>query len=292
VSAAAASGASAGPALWERVWFRPAHPLCLTATRVIVSAQALWILLSRPDLPDLVRWPAEFFVLSGRALPARFGIVGLPHAVEQGLFVVLHVALVAAVLGLRPRVSCFVSALLLYHFAPFEEVIAGLPHTAFGGLTIPVVALFVLSFALAPSRRAAPSAEFRWPFALVQLLFAFSYFFPLLAKLRFSGAGWFTADNIRYYALGNLAVTGAPLAAWVADRPLVCRAIALGTLALEGLSPLVVLSPAAAMAFVPAALAFHIAIVLVIGYFFPSLPLLLLLLDWDGLGRRIDRTRR
>ena len=36
------------------------------------------------------------------------------------------------------------------------------------------------------------------------------------------------------------------------------------------------------MAFVPAALAFHLGIVLVIGYFFPSLPLLLLLLDWDA----------
>ena len=275
-------------ALWERVWFRPAHPLCLTATRVIVSLQALWILLSRPDLPDLARWPAEFWVLAGRALPARFGIVGLPVAFEQGLFLVLHAALLAALVGLRPRASCFVSGILLYHFAPFEEVIAGLPHTAFGGLTVPVLALLILSFSGSPRWRGAPSADYRWPFALVQLLFAFSYFFPALAKLRFSGIGWFTAENIRYYALGNVAVTGAPLASWVAERPLVCGAIALGTLALEALSPLVVLSPAAAMAFIPAALAFHIGIVLVIGYFFPSLPLLLLLLDWDAIGRRRD----
>jgi hypothetical protein len=270
------------------VWFRPAHPLCLTATRVIVSLQALWILLSRPDLPDLARWPAEFWVLAGRALPARFGILGLPVAVEQALFVGLHASLVAALLGLRPRLSCFVSGLLLYHFAPFEEIIARLPHTAFGGLTVPVLALFVLSFAELPRSRGAPSSDYRWPFALVQLLFAFSYFFPALAKLRFSGIGWFTAENIRYYALGNFAVTGAPLASWVAERPLVCGAIALGTLALEALSPLVVLSPATAMAFIPAALVFHIGIVVVIGYFFPSVPLLLLLLDWDGIGRRRD----
>jgi len=274
--------------LWEHVWFRPAHPLCISATRAIVCVQALWILLSRPDLPALARWPAEFWVLSGRALPARFGIVGLPFAVEQGLFLALHASLLAALLGLRPRLSCFVSGSLLYHFAPFEEVIAGMPHTAFGGLTVPVLALFVLSFAESPRWRGGPSPEHRWPFALVQLLFAFSYFFPALAKLRFSGAGWFTAENIRYYALGNAAVTGAPLALWVSERPLVCGAIALGTLALEGLSPFVVLSPAVAMAFIPAALAFHIGIVLVIGYFFPSLPLLLLLLDWDGIGRRLD----
>lgn len=277
--------------LWERVWFRPAHPLCIAATRAIVSAQALWILLSRPDLPDLARWPAEFWALSGRALPARFGIVGMPHAVEQGLLLALHASLLAALLGLRPRPSCFVSAMLLYHFAPFEEAIAGMPHTAFGGLTVPVLALFVLSFAEAPRWRGEPSPEHRWPFALVQLLFAFSYFFPALAKLRFSGVGWFTAENIRYYAVGNSMVTGAPLALWVSERPLLCGAIALGTLALEGLSPLVVLSPTAAMAFIPAALAFHIGIILVIGYFFPSLPLLLLLLDWDGIGRRRDPSR-
>jgi hypothetical protein len=273
---------------WDRVWFRPAHPLCLTATRVILALQALWILLSRPDLPDFARWPAEFWVLCGRALPARFGIVGLGVGVEHALFLVLHAALLAALLGLRPRLACLLSGLLLYHFAPFEEVIARMPHTAFGGLTVPAVGLLVLSFAAAPAWRGAPSADYRWPFALVQLLFAFGYFFPALAKLRFSGPGWFTAENIRYYALGNLAVTGAPLAAWVAQRPVVCRLIALGTLALEGLSPLVVFSRAFAMAFVPAALAFHIGIVLVIGYFFPSLPLLLLLLDWNALGRRLD----
>jgi hypothetical protein len=278
-------------ALWERAWFRPAHPLCLTATRAILCLQALWILLSRPDLPDLARWPAEFWVLSGRALPARFGILGLPAPGERILFLVLHAALLAALAGLRPRLSCLASGLLLYHFAPFEEAIARMPHTAFGGLTVPTLGLLVLSFADSPDRGAAPSAEYRWPFALVQLLFACGYFFPLLAKLRYSGPGWFTADNIRYYALGNLGVTGAPLAAWVAERPVVCGAIALGTLLLEGLSPLVVLSPAAAMAFVPAALAFHLGIVLVIGYFFPSLPLLTLLLDWDRIGRRRDAAR-
>jgi len=276
-------------ALGDRVFFRPAHPLCLTATRVIVAAQALWILLSRPDLPDLARWPSAFFVLAGRALPARFLIVGLPAAAEWGLFVALHAALVAALAGFRPRIACFVSGLLLYHFAPFEEVIARLPHTAFGGLTLPVLALFVLSFADTPSRRDPASPEYRWPFALVQLLFALGYFFPLLAKLRYSGWGWFTGDNIHYYALGNFAVTGAPLAQWVAQRPLLCRAIAWGTLLLEGGAPLLVLSPAAAMAFIPAALVFHAGIMLVIGYFFPSLPLLLLLLDWDRIGRVLDR---
>ncbi len=273
--------------LWDRVWFAPAHPLCLSACRVVLCAQALWILLSRPDLPDLARWPREFWALVDPRLPLRFGI-GLPPAAEWTLFVLLHAALLAALLGLRPALTCFVSALLLYHFAPFEEIVAGMPHSAFGGLTVPVAGLFILSFARPASWRGEPSWENRWPFALVQLLFAFSYFFPTLAKLRFSGPGWYTADNIHHYALGNFTVTAAPLALALAARPLLCRGVALGTLLLEALSPLVVVSWRFALAFLPAALLFHLGILLTIGYFFPSLPLLLLLLPWDALGRRLD----
>lgn len=278
--------------LWTRVFFRPAHPLGLLAARTVVCAQALWILLSRPDLPELLDWPEEFFAFGGRLLALRFGILVLPPTVERGLFLLLHALLVSALVGVRPRASCLAAGLLLYHFAPFEELIAGLPHTAFGGLTVPTLALLLLSFAEVPSRRAAPSGEYRWPLALIQLLFSFSYLFPTLAKLRFSGPGWFSAETIHYYALGNATVTGAPLALWVASQPLLCGAIALATLLIEASAPLVVVFPAYAAAFVPAALAFHIGILLVIGYFFPSLPLLLLLIDWDSLGRRLTASER
>ena len=101
---------------------------------------------------------------------------------------------------------------------------------------------------------------------------------------------WFSADTIRYYALGNATITGAPLAPWVAARPALCGAIALATFLIEVSAPLVVVFPGYAAAFVPAALAFHIGILLAIGYFFPSLPLLLLLVDWDALGRRLTRS--
>jgi lysophospholipase L1-like esterase len=274
------------------VFFRPAHPLCLAAARTILCLQALWILLSRPDLPDLARWPEEFWILAGRFLPLRFGMGLLPPAAEQVLFAVLHGTLLAALFGLRPRAASLASAALLYHFAPFEEAIAGLPHTAFGGLTLPALGLCVLGLAEDPRRLREASPEARWPFALIQLLFVLGYFFPAVAKLRFSGLSWFTAENIRYYALGNATVTGAPLALWVAARPAACAVIAGFTFLLELLSPLVVASAAFAMAFALAALAFHAGIVLVIGYSFPSLPLLLLLLDWDAVGRRFGPVAR
>jgi len=209
--------------------------------------------------------------------------------VEWVLFGLSFLALLAALCGLRPRASCLAAGLLLYHFAPMEEMVAGLPHTAFGGLTLPALGLCVLAFAPAPRWRGAPSDDYRWPVALIQLLLACGYLFPTLAKLRFAGPLWFTGENIHYYLLGNFTVTGAPLALALAAHPLLCRAVALGTLALEASAPLVVVSARFALFFVPAALLFHTGIVLAIGYFFPSLPLLLLLLDWDGLGRALDR---
>lgn len=275
--------------LWERVFFRPAAPLGLLACRWLVSLQALWILLSRPDLPELVSWPAEFWSGGDPLLRARFGLLGLPLAVERGLYAAAHVSLLGALLGVAPGVACAASAALLYHFAPLEELLVGMPHTSFGGLTLPVLALFVLAFAERPRWRDAPSAEFRWPLALIQLLFAFSYLFPTLAKLRYSGPGWFTGDTIRNYLLGNHSITQAPWALALAGSPAACWAIALGTLALELLSPLTVVWPGFALAFALVALAFHYGILQAIGYFFPSAPLLLLFLDWDGIARALAR---
>lgn len=278
-------------ALWERTWFRPASPVALTATRALVSAQALWIVLSRPDLPDLVAWPREFW----RGVPAltrlRFGILGAPLLLEQGLFVALHVALAAALLGVRPRTSCVVSALLLYHFAPFEEILVGMPHTFFGGLTLPVLALCVLSFAEVPPRGAGPSAEYRWPITLVQLLFSLNYFGAALAKLYHSRFAWFTADTIRGYTLGHWAMTAPPWAQWVGEDPVLPWAVALGTGLLEFLFPLAALSSRAAALLVPAAFAFHIGIIWSMRIFFPSLPLLLLFVDWEWLARQGRRWR-
>jgi hypothetical protein len=154
-----------------------------------------------------------------------------------------------------------------------------------------VLGLAILSFAPRPPRAAPPSPEFRWPLALIQLLFASGYFFPMLAKLRYSGPGWFTGANIANYALGNWGVTGAPWALWVATHPLAAQAIALGTLLLETLSPLVLLSSTGAVVFAAVALGFHVGIMLVIGYSYPSLPLLALLLDWDRLERGWRRLR-
>jgi hypothetical protein len=265
----------------ERAFFAPAGPRLLQATRAVLAAQALWIAVSRTDLPALASWPRAFWSGVDPLLPVRFGIGLLPAGLEHGLFALLLVALIATLFGYRPRLSGMVAAALLYHFAPMEEVLAGLPHTSFGGLTTPVVGLCVLSFAETPRADAPPSSEFRWPVALIRLFFSFSYLFPLLAKLRFAGPAWFTADNMRSWIMVNAPLTAAPWGPLVAASDALCWLVALTTLALELLFPLSVFSRRAALVLVPLAAAFHLGTALTLGYFFPSLPLLLLFVEWD-----------
>jgi hypothetical protein len=273
-------------AAWEHAFFAPASPLGLRLARALLALHALWILLSRPELPSLASWPAVFWDGLPTGLAARFGAGLLPEAAERGLFVVLLLALLATAAGAWARAAAAVAGLLLYHFAPQEELLAGMPHTSFGGLPVATLGLLVLAFAESPRRGAPPSPEFRWPLAAVRLVLALAYFLPAIAKLRYSGPGWFTAENMAGWLEVNHALTGAPWAPWLAARAWACWAIALFTLALEALFPLAVFSRRAARVLVPAAAAFHLGTLLALGYFFPSWPLLLLFVDPERAARQ------
>jgi hypothetical protein len=265
----------------EDAFFAPAGARLLRATRVILAAQALWIVLSRPGLPLIERWPDVFWSGIEPGLSARFLYVPLGPVFMWVRFGALVAALLATLAGLWPRISSAIAAVLLYQMAPLEEILAGMPHTSFGGLTTPTIGLFLMAFAGTPAPAAPPSPEWRWPVALTRLVFAFSYLSPLLAKLRFAGPAWFTADNVRAWVMVNEPLTRAPLGPTVAASDALCWAIALGTLALEASFPLAVFSRRAARVLVPLAAAFHVGTALVLGYFFPSLPLLLLFVEWD-----------
>lgn len=278
--------------LWEWMWFEPESPRAWRACRVVLAAQALWVLLSRPDIPDLVTWPSAFFPSRTHLEFLRYGITRGHDAIEWTLYLLLHLTLIMVAFGILPRLTAAVSGLLLYHFAPFEEIIVGMPHTHFGGLTVPTFGLLVLAFADAPPRRStARSPEYRWPVALIQLFFAFTYLFAFFGKLRYSGIRWFTGETMRGFALGNWGITHAVLGRYVADRPLLCWAIALGTLAFESTFWICVFWPAARRAYLPLAILFHLGIVLVLNINFPSAPMLLLFLNWDWAAEQFRQGR-
>ena len=107
---------------WSRFWYRPGSARNLAAARILLSATALWVVLSRADLPSILAFPDEFWLAVSTERRLRFLMVfGL--AGERVLYAGLHVALLGALLGVLPRASCFASGLLLYHFAPFETIL-------------------------------------------------------------------------------------------------------------------------------------------------------------------------
>jgi hypothetical protein len=276
------------PGAWDRFWFRPASPWGLLGVRTLVGLNVLWILLSRPDLPGLVGWPREFWAAVSRFAAVRYFLGGLPLSVEYGLYALLHLTLATTLLGLAPRASCLISAGLLYHFAPLESILWSRLGPYFNGLTFPILALFVLAFAAVPRPHAEWSAEYRWPLALLQIVFTFHYVGAWFSKLHTAGWAWVSADNIAGMVRSSMAwgVT-TPFAAVVAESRAACWMIAILTMLIETLFVLVPFSRWAVRILVPLAALGHIGIGMVLSIVFLNLPLLLIYLDWDRLDEHL-----
>jgi hypothetical protein len=262
--------------------------------RILLAAVGLWMVLSRHDLPSMLAFPAELWrnVTPERRL--RFGMV-LPLGVERVLYAALHATLVCALLGVRARATCFASGLLLYHFAPFETVIRT-ANPYLRGFTLPCLGLLIVSFARCGDaltltglwrRHPAPAdaGEYRWPLALVQVLFCQIYFFAGWSKLATTGWAWLEAGNIRGHLLVlNQALTADPVASWgyaLARHPALCAAVAWTGIVFELAFPLVLFSAWARRLLLPLALVFHLANSVLFRIFFQNVWLLLLFVPWS-----------
>jgi hypothetical protein len=271
------------PRAWNDFWFRPASPLGPIVARVLLAANALWIVLSRPDLANLAGWPPELWAGVSPGLRLRYLILPVALPWEQAAYGALCVSLLAAVLGVAPRVSCFVAAVLLYHFAPFEEILTTKTGPYQGGLTLPNLGLFVLSFLPAPIRGSAPTPDHRWPVALLRMLLAFSYLFAGLAKLTLTGPHWMSAENIEATALLFMTYEARPpWAHWLVDHAWNARLAGIFVVAFELLFISAVFWRVAAWIAVPLGFAFHMFLFKALGVFPFNAPLLLLLVDWDA----------
>lgn len=289
---------------WSRFWHQPGSALNLGAARALLAAAALWVVLSRHDLPSILAFPPELWTAVTPERRLRF-LMLFDLGTERALYALLHLTLLGALLGVMPRASCFLSGLLLYHFAPFETIIRS-ANPYLRGLTIPTLGLLIASFArcgdalaLQKSRpRGAPPAtlawEYGWPLRLIQVLFCQIYLFAAWSKFFASGLAWPQAGNIRGHLLIlNQALVESPESSWgyaLAAHPLLCAALAWAGLLLELSFPLVLVSAAARWVLLPAALTFHLANSLLFRIFFQNVPLLLLFVDWDALRRSLRRT--
>src|SRR5437868_13436177 len=105
---------------WTRWWLAPEPEENIAAARVLLALTALWVILSRFDLPSILLLPKPIWMTVAIERRIRFGFL-LPVAIERVLWIALHVSLVAAAVGVKKRWSCIVSGVLLYHFGRSEE---------------------------------------------------------------------------------------------------------------------------------------------------------------------------
>jgi vitamin K-dependent gamma-carboxylase-like protein len=273
---------------WAGFWHGPEAPRNLAVARVLLAGSALWVVLSRADLPSVLAFPPEMWTGVSWERRLRFGLV-LGLGAERALFALLHVTLLAALVGVLPRLSCLLSGLLLYHFAPLETILRT-PNPYLRGLTLPTLGLLVLSFAprlpglRAPDQAGDPPPA--WPLRLVQALFCAIYFFAGYAKLWQSGLAWAQADNVRRYLLlfnqGLMSDPGSSPGYAVAGSAWACALIGWGGLLFELAFPAVLFRRGLRPVFLPLAAAFHVANSVLFRISFPNLALLLLFVDWGG----------
>jgi Vitamin K-dependent gamma-carboxylase len=280
------------PREWSRFWFRPASAVNLAVARMLFAGTALWIVLSRPDLPSVLAFPQAIWRTVPQANRIRYLLV-FDLSTERFLFVVLTLSLLLAVFGLWTRITCLLSGLLLYHFAPLETIV-WTPDPYLRGLTLPTLGLIVLSFsaagrALSPlaKRQTAPliSPEHRWPIRLLQLLLVEVYFFAALGKLRNAGLAWPSAQNMQGYLMAysqNYGIVSAPSIGYrVAAHPALCSLIGWTGILFELLFPLALFSRRAAAILVAIGLLVHLGIAALMHIFFLDALLLLIFIDWS-----------
>jgi hypothetical protein len=290
-------------ARWDALWFVADTPLALAAARIVFALQALWILLSR-DIPALSALPAAFWTDVSGGARWRYLLWEGHAGLERALEAVAIVALLGALVGLYARACCAIAGLLLYHLAPLETLFYT-PSPWAKGLTIAVLGLIVLAvspcdgaLALRPGRPHGPREpwEYGWPLRLLQLFVAQPYLFSGWAKLLYAGPAWASAGNMRAWLLlsnqdDQLAVFTAP-GLWIADRPLLCLLMGVAALAFDFLFLAAVFWPRSRRVLLPAALAFHLGILFTQNYFFLSMPLLLVFVDWNAIRNRSTALRQ
>ncbi|HSP16201.1 MAG TPA: hypothetical protein VLV78_15750 [Thermoanaerobaculia bacterium] len=255
------------------------------ATRSIVAAYALWIVLSRPMLWKVTTWSEPIIPKRYHELLIRFGLFFLSPDVEHVLYRLLAVMLGLVLFGIAVRFTALAAGLLLYHFAPLEEFFAGIFSNGHSGFAFAVLSLLAVSFVRTTDRQ--PSEEYRWPVALIQVLVALQYLLGGLAKVRFSGIAWYTGPNIAATADEMATLTAAPWAHYVAQNAALAWSLAAATFALEFLFSLVLFSRMARRVLIPVALIAQVLRTRIYGLYFMAWPLLAIFINWDWVVERL-----
>jgi hypothetical protein len=272
---------------WDQFWFRPETAINLRAAHILLAANALWLVLSRPDLPAIVKWPRAFWLHADPFVRTRFLMLPIGYTSEMTLYLVMIAALFLVIAGSFVRPAAITAGLLLYHFAPFEDIFTSPGGPMFRGFTLPVLGLLIAGFGQRPSRGDEPSSEYRWPLVLIQLLLAFTYLLSGVSKLRLVGLRWATAANFEGLILGMVFPDVVPpWAHWFIGHPVLCWLGAMTGMAMDFGFIAAVFSRRAARVIVPLTFVAHVMIANTMNVVFLSAPLLLVFVNWDWFAAR------
>jgi hypothetical protein len=273
----------------DRILFPRHAAINLAVMRVLIGCYAAWLLWTfrAATLQTCMNTPDRFF--------DPIGVLALMSApMNDRLFHVLHDVCLALtvpfVLGLFSRLLAPVFAVLLLVVLTYRQSWGFIYHTE----NLVVLHVLVLGFsrsadvlsvdalvrrhaprwlaAIAATAPALPSWHYGWPARLMILIMGVTYWVAGMAKLGTNGIAWITdahlLDHIGNNALRYLLFTdgASPLTYHVYAWPTgVWVALGLGSIALELLAPLAVLSGRISVMFALLLWSFHWGIRLLMG---------------------------
>lgn len=275
---------------WNRYWFAPEAALNLAVARVLAAGTAFWVLLSR-EPSGVSGLGAAFWAGVPASTRWRFLLFPGHEPLEHVLVLIAAAALLGALVGVRPRLCCFVAAVLLYHLAPLESIIWS-PSPEARGLTLPTLALLLCGVAPSGDALAVGSGPppgrswvYGWPLRLLQVWLIEVYVFADLAKLRLSGLAWASWENMSNWLYVFTQSEGhavyRQLGGWIAARPILAGTVGVGTMIFEFGVIVALFSKRWRPWVAVSAILFHFGIYFALNITLNSWPLLLTFFDWD-----------
>jgi hypothetical protein len=204
-------------------------------------------------------------------------------------------AALACVAGRRRRLAFAVAWLALLFLAGLRGSLGKVLHNDVL-LLLAAVPLLPAPDDARPGHDRRSSAD-GWPVRAALAVAAAVYFLAGVQKLRHSGLGWVTSDNMRWVLYGGAASGRAPtesIAVAIADRPWASHLAAAGILGLELVAPVALALRRWRPWFAAAAVALHVGTWLTLGldYWGWALTILVVAAPWDRLSPALGRSGR
>jgi hypothetical protein len=216
---------------------------------------------------------------------------------------VLLLSLLLSTFGLLTSVSTKVSLLLVIFYEGLVRSFGHYNHDEMLAVYYLVVLAFVpcgddfsLDHWLGRKRAGQSSFIYGYPVLLMQSLMAWVYFSSALVKIRVAGLKYLSADNLPvlaiFHSLDNLHDTGFRLAFWLPQVRAVLPFVVGLVLVWELFFPVAIVWRRARWWILGFGVLFHIATLFLMNIFFPyQLAMYLVFVDWDKVGKWINRRR-